>query len=330
MSRDDNGWAPYVPVAERRRRAARAMEKLRRKGHPVAPVVVQGRAIVTTFWGKAWCDNLESYRDYENRLPRGRTYVRNGSVVDLQIAPSEVTAMVSGSSIYKVKISIGEMGKKQWSSICNDCAGGIDSLVELLQGRLSKGVMERICRQDSGLFPKPAEIRFSCSCPDYVSMCKHVAAVLYGVGARLDEQPELLFRLRAVNEEDLVAHINAALPTATRVPAPNKVLAIDDLSVLFGLDMEAAERAVTVSDGGPPAQQKPARAKKRAQVKPSDARQTAVMKKDVEPPVHNKAGSGAMSRRDAAPKPLQKRVPPKLHKKMKAGRIARKSVTTDA
>ena len=162
----------------------------------------RGAPLPRTFWGKAWCENLESYRDYENRLPRGRTYVRNGSVVDLQIAPLEVTAMVSGSELYTVKISIKAMPKAQWQSLCRDCAGGIDSLVELLQGRFSKGVMERLCRQDNGLFPKPSEIRFSCSCPDSASMCKHVAAVLYGVGSRLDEQPELLFRLRAVDHSE--------------------------------------------------------------------------------------------------------------------------------
>ena len=143
-----------MPVAERRRKAEREMEKLRKKGAVVSPVKIEGREIAATFWGKAWCDNLESYRDYENRLPRGRTYVRNGSVVDLQIAPREVTAMVSGSSIYKVKVSIGEVAKAHWKSICADCSGGIDSLVELLQGRFSKGVMERICRQGTGLFPQ--------------------------------------------------------------------------------------------------------------------------------------------------------------------------------
>ena len=174
---------------------------------------------------------------YENRLPRGRTYVRNGSVVDLQIAPHEVTAMVSGSSIYTVKITIGEVAKAQWKSICADCSGGIDSLVELLQGRFSKGVMERICRQGTGLFPKPSEIRFSCSCPDYASMCKHVAAALYGVGARLDAEPELLFRLRAVNENDLVADIGKVLPMAKQGPASGKVLEADDIAALFGLDM---------------------------------------------------------------------------------------------
>ena len=241
MSRYYGGWAPYVPVAERRRKAEKEMEKLRKKGVPVSPVKIEGKKIASTFWGKAWCDNLESYHDYENRLPRGRTYVRNGSVVDLQIAPREVTALVSGSSIYKIRITIGEVAKAHWKAICADCAGGIDSLVELLQGRLSKGVMERLCRQASGLFPKPAEIRFSCSCPDHASMCKHVAAVLYGVGARLDARPELLFRLRAVNENDLVAHIGETLPMAKRAPGAGKVLETGDMAALFGLDMGGPE-----------------------------------------------------------------------------------------
>lgn len=230
-------WAPYVPVAERRRRAVRELAKLARTGHPVAPVVIAGRVIVTTFWGKAWNDNLESYHDFENRLPRGRTYVRNGSVLDLQIAPREVTAMVSGSSLYHVTVSIDQVTPARWRSICKDCAGGIDSLVELLQGRLSQGVMERICRRGLGLFPEPRQIRFECSCPDYASMCKHVAAVLYGIGARLDAQPELLFRLRGVDEKDLVTGIDRALPMTKAGAAAGKVLKSDDLSAMFGLDM---------------------------------------------------------------------------------------------
>ena len=173
--------------------------------------------------------------------------MRNGSVVDLQIAPREVTATVSGSDLYKVKVSIGDVATTQWKSICADCAGGIDSLVELLQGRFSKGVMERICRQGDGLFPKPAEIRFSCSCPDYASMCKHVAAVLYGVGARLDASPELLFRLRAVNENDLVADIGNVLPMSKHGPAAGKVLEGDDMAALFGLDMAGADDPVAAS-----------------------------------------------------------------------------------
>jgi uncharacterized Zn finger protein len=239
MSRYHGGWAPYVPVAERRHQAERAVAKLRKTGRPIAPVVIAGRHITTTFWGRAWCDNMESYRDYESRLPRGRAYVRNGSVVDLQIAPGRITALVSGSELYDVAITVKATVNAQWRSICTDCAAGIDSLVELLQGRFSKAVMERLCRQEGGLFPRPADIRFSCSCQDHASMCKHVAAALYGVGARLDHRPELLFRLRAVDETALVAGIDAGLPLSKTAPAAGKVLVTDDISALFGLDMGA-------------------------------------------------------------------------------------------
>lgn len=232
------GWKPYVSVAERRRQALREMEKLRKDGHSVSPVTVEGRTIVKTFWGKAWCENLERYSDFANRLPRGRTYVRNGSVIDLQVVPGEIKALVSGSDIYTVAVKIAPVGKARWKSICKDCAGAIDSLVELLQGRLSKGVMERICRQKTGLFPAPSEIDLSCSCPDWADMCKHVAAVLYGVGSRLDQQPELLFRLHQVDEKELIAKAGEALPLTKRGPATAKVLADnEDLSELFGLDM---------------------------------------------------------------------------------------------
>src|ERR1017187_116335 len=234
-------WRPYVSVAERRRKAAREMAKLAKKGHPVSPVVIDGRAIAKTFWGKSWCENLERYSDYCNRLPRGRTYVRNDSVVDLQIAPSEIKARVSGSEIYEVVVNVSAVPKARWNSICADCAGAIDSLVELLQGRFSKGVMERICQQKTGLFPAPAEIHFTCSCPDWASMCKHVAAVLYGIGARLDERPELLFKLRKVDEKALLAKAGKGVPLSKKGPATAKVLAEDGLSELFGLDLGGSE-----------------------------------------------------------------------------------------
>jgi uncharacterized Zn finger protein len=234
---DFYGWRPYVSVAKRRQKAAKAMAKLKKKGHPVSPVVVEGRTIVKTFWGKAWCENLERYSDFANRLPRGRTYVRNGSVIDLQIAPGEIKALVSGSSIYEVAVKVAPVDRARWQSICKDCAGAIDSLIELLQGRFSKGVMERVCRQKTGLFPSPHEIQLSCSCPDWAGMCKHVAAVLYGIGARLDHQPELLFRLHSVDEKDLIAGTGKALPQAKRAPAAGKVLDGEDLAAMFGLDM---------------------------------------------------------------------------------------------
>ena len=265
--------------------AAREMAKLKKQGHPVAPVAVEGRIIAKTFWGKAWCDNLERYSDYENRLPRGRTYVRNGSVIDLQIAAGEINALVSGSDIYKVKIKITPIAKARWQSVCQDCAGAIDSLIELLQGRFSKGVMERVCQQKTGLFPSPAEIKLSCSCPDWADMCKHVAAVLYGIGARLDKQPDLLFRLHDVDANELIAGAGSALPLAKKAPAAKKVLGGEDLSELFGLDM--APEAATEQPKG---QKAPAR----------KAAPAALVK--------GKAGatSSAIPAKRAAAKPLKK------------------------
>lgn len=235
---DGWGWRPYVSVAERRRKAMMKLDQLRKKGKPVSPVTIEGRTIARTFWGKAWCENLERYSDFSNRLPRGRAYVRNGSVIDLRISPGKINALVSGSDIYKVAINVIPVSRQRWKSMCADCAGSIDSLVELLQGRFSKGVMERMCRQNSGLFPSPKEIELSCSCPDWAEMCKHVAAVLYGIGARLDQQPELFFRLHNVDEEDLIAKAGHALPLASKEPAAKDVLSGgEDLAELFGLDM---------------------------------------------------------------------------------------------
>lgn len=300
-SRDYGRWAPYVPVAARRAKAEKEVAKLAKKGQAISPVKIAGTKIATTFWGKAWCENLEGYGDFENRLPRGRTYVRNGSVIDLQIAPLKIEAMVSGSAIYRVAVNIAALPAARWKSICTDCAGGIDSLVELLQGRFSKGVMERICRQDQGLFPKPSDIKFSCSCPDHASMCKHVAAVLYGVGARLDRQPEVLFQLRSVDRNDLIAHVDTALPLSKTGPDTDKMLVDDDMAALFGLDM-ATEEAAPV----PVAPKTRQKAKKALPPWPiADAPDApAKAKKAVMPP------KSAATAKPGVKKPTKKTLPP--------------------
>jgi len=251
-------WQPYVSVAERRRQAERKLAKLKKRGHSVAPVTIDGRTIAKSFWGKSWCANLERYSDYENRLPRGRTYVRNGSVVDLQIAKGEVAAMVAGSELYKIKIAISPVATARWKSICRDCAGTIDSLIELLQGRLAKSVMDRVCREDDGLFPSPAEIKLSCSCPDWADMCKHVAAALYGVGARLDEKPQLLFVLRGVDENELIASAGRDFSLTKAAPAAAKVLDDRDVAALFGLEMVETANSDTRT---PTAPKRPLRSK---------------------------------------------------------------------
>jgi uncharacterized Zn finger protein len=229
-----NGWAPYVPVAQRRASALRQMEKLRKKGKKIEPVEGVGRAIAETFWGRAWCSHLEKFSDYANRLPRGRTYVRNGSVCHLEIAEGAVDAVVSGSELYDVSLRIKKLPKNKWGDLKGRCTRGIGSLLELLQGRVSESVMQVVTDRDRGLFPHPREIDLDCSCPDYADMCKHVAAVLYGVGARLDDKPELLFQLRGVNPEELV--VEGAV-RAVAGPKRGRRIAEGDLSEVFGIDL---------------------------------------------------------------------------------------------
>jgi len=237
------GYAPYVSVAARRAKAEEAAAKATKGGAKFSPIAAYRGAIAKTFWGKAWCDNLECYSDYANRLPRGRTYTRNGSVIDLQIVGGDVHAKVMGSSLYSVSVTVAAVAAPHWEAIGTDCAGSIDSMVELLQGKLTKPVMERICQPKTGLFPTPKDIRFTCSCPDSASMCKHIAAVLYGVGARLDAQPEMLFNLRQVDAKDLVAQAGTSLPTGKSGKtgaASKKVLDAADLADVFGLEMDEA------------------------------------------------------------------------------------------
>jgi uncharacterized Zn finger protein len=222
--------------AEKKRKA------LEKKGVKLSPVVLDGFALATTFWGKAWCKNIESYHDYENRLPRGRSYVRSNSVIDLQIESGVARAQVMGTSLYRIEITIKPVGKKPWEAIRKACAGKIGSLVALLRGTLSHDVMEVITRPGEGLFPKPAEIAFKCSCPDGAYLCKHVAAAMYGIGSRLDKQPELLFLLRGANSADLIASA-ADTPVADAELADGETLADAELADVFGVDFEPAAAA---------------------------------------------------------------------------------------
>ena len=241
-------WRPYVPVAQRRAQAIRKMEKLRKKGVNVQPVRVEGRQIARTFWGRAWCEHLEKFSDYENRLPRGRTYVRNGSVCHLDIAKGRIAAKVSGSEIYDIRITIKPLAKDKWRRVKDSCAGQVGSLLELLQGRLSDHVMAIVTDTDRGLFPKPGEISLDCSCPDWADMCKHVAAVLYGIGARLDEKPELLFVLRGVDHSELVTQ-DVARAVVTKVrKTGRRTLAESELSEVFGIDVASAPPAEATAD----------------------------------------------------------------------------------
>lgn len=276
-------WRPYVPVARRRAQAFRKMETLRKKGKVIQPIEIEGRTIARSFWGKAWCEHLESFSDFENRLPRGRTYVRNGSVCHLVIEPGRIEAMVSGSELYNIKINIKPLKAAVWKAIKKQCSGQIGSMLELLQGRLSDQVMSIVTDRKKGLLPLPGQIELGCNCPDWAAMCKHLAAVLYGVGSRLDRQPELLFTLRGVDANELITG-DISLPDSTATTG--KTLADDQLADIFGVDID-----LDVDVDKPLPARKPAR-KKRATVKASAAkkqekttlshrRKTTVAKKKV-------------------------------------------------
>jgi uncharacterized Zn finger protein len=232
---------PYVSAAEKRRRSNKVVDTLKRKGPKLNPVHINERTIARSFWGKAWCSNLESYSDYANRLPRGRTYVRNGSVVDLQITSGVVSALVSGTDLYKIQITIDPVKRAAWTTLKTECAGQVGSLMDLLQGELSAQVMEVMTRRETGLFPKPTEIELDCSCPDWAEMCKHVAAALYAVGTRLDESPELLFLLRGADHHELISEATKSVVTNGSVSSNGAAtLADEHLAEVFGIDIESS------------------------------------------------------------------------------------------
>ncbi len=231
------GWPPYVPVAQRRAKALKKMAKLKKKGKDIQPILIEGKTIAKTFWGKGWCKHLEQFSDYSNRLPRGRTYVRNGSVCHLKIHKGKIEAIVSGSEFYNITIKIQSLADKKWKKIQQQCSGQIGTMLELLQGKLSDRVMDVVTHPTEGLFPLSDEIKLDCNCPDWALLCKHLAAVLYGVGARLDEDPELLFLLRGVDHTDLITDIKIPTTRSKEHHTRRRQLK-GDLGNVFGIDLD--------------------------------------------------------------------------------------------
>jgi uncharacterized Zn finger protein len=234
------GFPPHVTVGERRAQADKRIAALTKKGRTLSPVRLETSAIAKTFWGKAWCKNLESYSDFSNRLPRGRSYVRSGAVIDLQIGAGSITALVEGSSLYEIAIGIDALPAPRWAALRTACAGQIDSMVALLQGTIATPVIALVTDHEKGLFPSPKQIRMNCSCPDGAYMCKHLAAALYGVGARLDEKPDLFFVLRKVDPMDLLSGLGAKAEARAK---PKKALRASDLSDVFGIELDEPQKA---------------------------------------------------------------------------------------
>lgn len=306
------GYPRYVSVAEKKAKAAGNLAKLRKKNPQLQPIIIEGAAIAKTWWGKSWNLNLEQYADYSNRIGRGRSYVRHGAVLDLQIRPGQVKALVQGTRLkpYTVIIQIREIKKNIWQNIKAACAGNLDSLPELLEGKFPKSLGEIFTAQGKGLFPSPQEIEFSCSCPDWAYMCKHVAATLYGIGSRLDVNPGLFFELRKVNMEDLIQQAvkdqsRRLLKKAGKTSA--RMIAEPDLAGLFGIDMEEPvdlDFATTAEK----ASRKPTQ-RKRSAVAKKTLRQKAQSNKKAGRTSSQKTGFKKAGKPAAAIPPLKNPVP---------------------
>lgn len=233
------GFFRQPTVSEMEATAEAELKKARKKGLDMQPAVPKtgGNRICTSWWGKSWCDNLERYADYSNRLPRGKKYIRHKCVLDLKIQKGEVNALVSGSSVYKVRIRFDPLKKEKEKELSDKCSREIENIEELIQGRFPES-LKSLFYEKGGLFPSPKEIHFSCSCPDFAVMCKHVAAVMYGIGVRLDEDPLQFFVLRGIDVEPFVTHViedkvdtmlkNARKPT-------RRVLEMEDIEGLIGI-----------------------------------------------------------------------------------------------
>lgn len=280
----ENFWKnqPYVSVAEKRKKAEIKLAQLKKKNPAIKPVIIEGSAIAASWWGKSWNKNLEGYADYSNRIGRGRSYVRHGAVLDLQIKPGEVSALVQGSTArpYEVTINIDPIAKRTWNRLTKESEGKLDSLPGLLAGKFPKAIGELFTERGKGLFPTPKEIRFSCSCPDMASMCKHVAAALYGVSARMDEEPALFFTLRNAELEELVSRAVKSKSEELLKKAEKKssrVIEDMDLSAIFGIQLDEnpglAAKENLLPAPPPAAVKKPAAPKKKKSSPPAPARE---------------------------------------------------------
>jgi len=232
------GYDDYVPVAQKQAKAQKQLQTLRKKNANIAPVVIEGRKIAKTWWGQAWCKNLESYADFSNRIGRGSAYVRNGFVLDLQIEPGAVYAKVYGTHLYNITINIDPLDKRIKDDIAAAVGHRIDSIESLVSGAFPEDLRAVFLQQGTGLFPTPKEIHMDCSCPDWAEMCKHVAAALYGVGARLDEDPLLFFKLRGIGMSEFIKRsIDEKMKSLLRNAGKKtgRVMEEADLGELFGV-----------------------------------------------------------------------------------------------
>ena len=324
------GYPAYESVAKKRAKATKKLKQLKKKNPNIKPVVIEGKALANTWWGKAWNKNLEKYADFSNRIGRGRSYVRHGSVLDLQIESNKITSQVmgSGSSVYKIVIEIKEINKATWMKIRQKCEGSLDSLQKLLSGKFPKALQEIFTAKGEGLFPSPKEISFACSCPDSASMCKHIAATLYGIGVRLDEDPKLYFALRNAKIKDLISQAVSSKTSKLLKQSQKKtkkVMEDADLSNLFGIDLEENPKVKKVPV--PKLKNKTKKVQLSSKTAEADQKQPKSVKKNKKVPAISKllkAVKNAKIEQDVKRSPTKKKITTKV---VKASAVKKKLTT---
>lgn len=237
-NRDDDFSQPSA--AELRRKAEQSKKRSADSKKALEPVLIDGRQIAKTWWGEAWCTNLENYADYRNRIGRGKRHVRADTVIDMKMKGGTIKARVQGSrrTPYRVEIEIDPMPEARYKAVLKSLDSRIENLEALVNGDFPMAMKSLFTDLKSGLFPNPREIHFTCSCPGWASMCKHVAAVLYGIGNRLDHDPLLFFAMRGIDVSDFIQRsVKDKLSSMLKNADTHSHRIIDDQSVeeLFGV-----------------------------------------------------------------------------------------------
>lgn len=177
----------------------------------------------TTWWGQRWIEALENVlRGDSARLARGRTYARAGRTHDLVVQGGKVTAKVTGSRAtpYKITIELTELSAPAWTKAIDGLAKKAQFSAELLAGQMPQAIDEVFVEAGVSLFPKQrADLKTSCSCPDWGDPCKHVAATHYVLGEALDRDPFLLFELRGRSKDQVLDALRAARGGVGETPA---------------------------------------------------------------------------------------------------------------
>lgn len=231
------GWSQEA-AHEHKEHLQRQIDRRLKRGETLQVLTAPSgsKKLCTTFWGQAWCRNLEAYQVYDARLPRGRSCLRQGKLFNLEISAGRISALVAGADLYEASVHIQPLSQERWQEITHAATSRAPSMLDLLAGRLGDDLMQLLTDPEHGLFPSPKEIRFDCSCPDYADLCEHTAAVLYGTGLKLDADPALLFTLRQVDPAALLASAGSTVTSA--LPDTGGDLSGSDLSALFGIDLQ--------------------------------------------------------------------------------------------